>query len=359
MLVYICLSSHGYGHASRQAAIISELSRLRPELKIVISCDINKEFLNLIFKGVNIIYRRALWDIGVRQSNALSINRLETRKALRVLSKNIYKTIDNESAWIKSQNEDKVLIIGDIPPSAAILSEKLKVPLIWIANFGWDDIYRALGDEYSEYTKYAQTCYAKGNLLVRLPFSLEMKWNVPEVSVGLTYSKPKAMPEGFIHKIRWNEKPIVMVAFGGMGYQLKIELFKRWSNHIFILNSNQNEIMLSNREDNVFYLPKSSRTLDVLPYCNRLIGKPGYSTFCEAISNDVGLHIVDRKDFIEADALITGIMLMGRYRLISQSALHNGDWELDKPLLTSKNACYEPDGALESAKIILNFLADC
>jgi hypothetical protein len=53
-----------------------------------------------------------------------------------------------EVEWLRAQ-ADSVLIFGDIPPAAAELADRVDAPLVWMSNFGWDDIYRPLGGRLS------------------------------------------------------------------------------------------------------------------------------------------------------------------------------------------------------------------
>ena len=70
MLVYLCLSSHGYGHAARQAALLTELYRLKPEWRYVVTSDVDLEFLELVFSDIPAEFRKCRWDVGMVQSNA-------------------------------------------------------------------------------------------------------------------------------------------------------------------------------------------------------------------------------------------------------------------------------------------------
>jgi len=56
---------------------------------------------------------------------------------------------------------------------------------------------------------------------------------------------------------------------------------------------------------NVFPLPQQGlRLLGLMPPCvGGLLTQPGYSSFCEAVAQDVGLIVVKREGFAEAPAL--------------------------------------------------------
>ena len=88
MLIYTCISTHGFGHAARQAAVLAEINRLRPDWKLVISTAVNQDFISLAMQGVKFTYRRVRWDIGVVQSNALDVDLHSTLSKLKKLDLN-------------------------------------------------------------------------------------------------------------------------------------------------------------------------------------------------------------------------------------------------------------------------------
>ncbi len=81
MLIYLCLSSHGYGHAARQAAVLTELHRLYPNVRLVVSSHVDLEFLYLVFRSVPFEHRRLRWDVGMVQTHAFGIDSSATLKA--------------------------------------------------------------------------------------------------------------------------------------------------------------------------------------------------------------------------------------------------------------------------------------
>ena len=50
MLVYLALSSHGFGHAARQSAVLAALRALHPHWRLVVAPRWIM-FLNLVFQG--------------------------------------------------------------------------------------------------------------------------------------------------------------------------------------------------------------------------------------------------------------------------------------------------------------------
>ena len=103
MLVYLALSSHGFGHAARQAAVLSALHALHPQWRLVVSSAVDPAFLNLVFQGVPVEQRPVRWDVGMVQSDALSCNQAATLAALDRLELSLPGRLDQEVAWIEAQ----------------------------------------------------------------------------------------------------------------------------------------------------------------------------------------------------------------------------------------------------------------
>lgn len=77
-----------------------------------------------------------------------------------------------------------------------------------------------------------------------------------------------------------------MVAFGGLGLSLDPALFGRWPDHHFLVS----DPGVAAAAANTTLIPADLRPLELLPLCGRVITKPGYSTFCEALSQGTGIH---------------------------------------------------------------------
>ena len=350
MLVYLALSSHGFGHAARQAAVLSALHALHPQWRLVVSSAVDPAFLNLVFQGVPVEQRPVRWDVGMVQSDALSCNQAATLAALDRLELSLPGRLDQEVAWIEAQGLP-VVVLGDIPPAIARLANRLDAPLVWMGNFGWDDIYRDQGEAFAGWVDQARCAYSTGDLLLRMPFHLSMAWGIPEQPVGLVAARPRPLPRPLKEHLLQVENELVLVGFGGLGVSIAPQCFAQWPEHHFLLPTPPNPA-LSNAlaaVDNLTLLPERVRPLDVMPHCQRLLGKPGFSTFSEALSTGIGLHVVERADFAEAAALMQGLRSHGFHRLISRSGFDQGAWELDLPLIAPLAAPLPLDGAHAAA----------
>tara|TARA_Y100001968_G_C19443054_1_gene763660 strand:+ start:942 stop:1649 length:708 start_codon:yes stop_codon:yes gene_type:complete len=228
-----------------------------------------------------------------------------------------------------------------------------------MGNFGWDDIYEKFPQHFNHYVHKFKHDYSKASYLLRFPFSMKMDWSIKEVSLGLTLSKPRVLPNNFLKEIALINKPLVLVCFGGMGFEFDYGLYNLWPDFLFLTlptNSFEKE-KIPNNLFNVVTLPTSYRIIDALPYCSRIICKPGFSTFCEAISNKLGVHSVNRDGFPESFTLTKGLQDYASHRLLTKESFINGQWELDIALRPPmKNNLIKTDGAFVAAKKIIEFI---
>jgi hypothetical protein len=349
MLIYACISSHGYGHGSRSAAVLAELAALRSSWRLVLSTALPLSFLRLAFGAVPFEHRLCRWDVGVLQADALAVDPPATLEALIRLEGELPHTLEAETTWLMAQAQP-VLVLADVPPAAALLAERLGAPLLWLASFGWDAIYRPMGGAFVDWADRCRALYGRGNLLLRCPLALPMDWGVTSVPLGITSSRPRLEAAEVRRRLALppERDRCVLISFGGLGMRLDPSLPSHWPGHVFIGPDPALATLANGRP-----LPADLRPLDVMPVTGRLITKPGYSSFCEAFSQGVGIHLVHREGFAEAAVLEEALKRHGPHRLLSEDQCRAGDWELDQPLLEPQEDPLPLDGAAMAAREIV------
>ena len=349
MLLYVCISGHGFGHGSRVAAVLNAVHRLQPSWRIVLSTPLPASFLALAFAEIPFEQRDLRWDVGVIQADALGADPDATLAALEAVEQQMPQQIEQELAWLQQQG-DSVLVLADVPPAAARLALALEAPLVWMGNFGWDAIYRPMGGALTAWADRALEQYRQGTALLRCPFAMEMDWGLPSEEIGLTAGQPRLDPERVRDQLGLTSAPerTVLMGFGGLGLQLDSRLFERWPGHHFLVS----DPGLHCEAVNVSVIPKELRPLECMPLCSRVITKPGYSTFCEAMTMGLGVHLVHRDGFAEAQVLEVALQRHTPHRLLSRAQLEQGDWQLDRPLVPASGAGLSPDGPQQAARFL-------
>ena len=356
MLVVACISSHGFGHGARVAALLRALARRRTDCRFVLSTALPAKFLNQIFAGLDYELRPCQWDVGVVQQDALGCDPRRTLDALEELERRLPQQLVRETNWLEHwrQPGEPSLILGDVPPAAACLASLLGWPLIWQANFGWDDIYGAIGGPLEDWAHQSLGLYRQGLALIRCPFSLPMPWGLEECRVGLTASEPrsdlKKLSGGI--DLNWSRSRRALVTFGGFKLPISPSILECWPDWQFFV---VNESLA--RAANAVLLPEDFRPVDVMPLCSVVITKPGYSTFAEALSQNCSLIVVERHGFAEADVLQKGLQQHGFHRLLSRLAFEQGQWQLEQPLSAPLGQPLPTDGADAASQFVLAALS--
>ncbi|MCP9833244.1 MULTISPECIES: hypothetical protein [unclassified Cyanobium] len=352
MLIHACISSHGFGHGSRTASVLCELAALKPDWRLVLSTGLPEAFLKLSLGAVPFEQRQCRWDVGVIQADALGADAAATLAALHDLEGSLPGLVEAEATWLEAQNQP-ILVLGDVPPAAALLARRLRVPLVWLASFGWDTIHAPMGPDFQPFVDRHRQLYAQGDLLLRCPLSLPMDWGLQEVRLGLTSSRPRLDLERLASDLALppDREQVVLVSFGGLGMAIDPALLARWPEHVFVGPEPALASVANGR-----CLPAGVRPLDLMPLTGRLITKPGYSSFCEAFSQGVGIHLVHRSGFAEAPVLEEDLRNHGWHRLLSQQAFRRGEWQLDQPLEPPRGGPLPLDGATTAARAIVAVL---
>ncbi|MCP9791854.1 hypothetical protein KBZ20_11435 [Vulcanococcus limneticus Candia 3F8] len=352
MILYACISGHGYGHGSRVAAVLAALHARRPDWRLVLSTPLPEPFLAAAFGPVPYERRPCRWEVGVIQADALGADAPATLAALADLECSLPGQIAAEAAWLRQQGEP-VLVLADVGPAAAELAAALGAPLVWMGNFGWDAIYGPMGGPFGAWAERCTALYRRGTALIRCPFAMAMPWDLPVHPVGLTAGRPRGDREALRRQLDLpsEREAVVLVGFGGLGFRLDAALFARWPEHRFLVA----DPLLAGQAANALALPPGLRPLDLLPLCGRLLTKPGYSSFCEALTQGVGIHLVRRDGFAEAQVLSDALERHGPHRLLSREQLLAGDWQLDLPLTPPTEGPLAAGGEGEAADVLLSY----
>ena len=352
MLIVACISAHGFGHGSRSAAVLAAVHQLEPHWRLVVSSALPPDFLTMALGPVPFEHRPCQWDVGVVQADALGADPEATLEALEDLEQRLPRQIAAEATWLLGQGEP-ILVLGDVPPAAALLAQRLGAPLIWLASFGWDAIYGAMGPAFEPWAQLAHGLYRQGQLLLACPLAMPMPWGIPQVQLGLTAGTPRLQVGELARQLDLPANPerCVLISFGGLGIDFDPRLLALWPQHVFVGPNPALGFAPNGRP-----LPTGVRPLEVMSHCRRLITKPGYSSFCEALGQGLGIHVVHRDGFAEAAVLELALQCHGQHRLLSQGQWQRGEWQLDQPLLPPQGSPLQ-GGGCERAAAALSELA--
>ena len=107
-------------------------------------------------------------------------------------------------------------------------------------------------------------------------------------------------------------------------------------------------------------LDRAYRPVDFMPLCDRVVSKPGYTTYAEALKLAIPIVSLTRAGFAESAIILNGMQDYGFHQVISPDQFFTTDWDflkqpLQPPRLNSKLAT---DGNQAIASAIVEYLAN-
>jgi hypothetical protein len=353
-IIYIAITNHGFGHATRTASIANTIQKLCPEVLLIIVTTAPRWLLESYIEGDFILRQRA-FDLGVIQADSLTMDKPATLEKLREIKKNYKSLIASEVNFIRQNRVN--IILADIPFLAVGFAEATDIPCWMISNFGWDFIYRDWGGEFTEIADWISDWYGKSNRLFRLPFHEPMSAFTNIIDVGLTGGSPHFSPDELLSNWQINTtlEKTILLTFGGLGLQeipyANISKFPDWQfiTFDFLAPDLPNLIKVTNRQ---------YRPVDFMPICGRIISKPGYGTFSEATLLEVPVVTIPRDNFAEAAFMLAGLADYNHHQILTAPEFFQGDWDFlyQSPQPPKQTQVINKNGNETIAKAVIDYL---
>ena len=319
--LYTAITNHGFGHATRTAAVLDSLQKRSPNIKLIIATTAPRWLLEEYIEG-DFVYHQRVFDVGVIQIDSLQTDHEATFAAWQKIRANQADLIANEVKFLQENRVD--LIMGDIPPMLSLIAKAAKIPCWMVGNFGWDFIYRDWGGKFIELADEISEAYSHCDRLFRLPFAEPMS-SFPNIEdVGLTGASPKYSAEYIRTKFNLDsDRPTALLTFGGLSLQsIPYQNLANFSDWQFITFDRDAPDLPNLTKANGDRL----RPVDLMVVCDRLITKPGYGTLAEALRVGVPIVCLTREGFLEAETLIAGVKNYAKHLIISPQEFYKGDW---------------------------------
>jgi hypothetical protein len=353
-ILYIAITNHGFGHATRAAAVAATIQKLCPQVLLIIVSTAPRWLLECYIEG-DFIHRPRAMDLGVVQADSLTMDKTATLEKLLEIKKNQNSIIASEVNFIRQNRVN--LILADIPFLASKIAKVAGIPCWMMSNFGFDFIYRDWGSSFTEIADWISDCYSKCDRLFRLPFYEPMQAFNNITDVGLTGGSPRYSCEEV--RSTWGitapTEKTILLTFGGLGLQQipyhNLKQFPDWQFIAFDKSA-------PDLPNLVPVTDHKYRPVDFMPICGRVVSKPGFSTFAEATRLQVPIVSVTRDEFAEAAFLLEGITNYNQHQILTPSEFFQGTWDFlsQPPNQPKQSQPIAKDGNETIAQAVLNYL---
>lgn len=353
--IYISITNHGFGHAARTASVAAEIQKLNPEILLILVTTAPRWLLESYIPG-DFIHRPRGFDIGVIQSDSINMDLEATLHKLKEIRQKQRSIVAGEVNFIQQNRVS--LMLADIPPLAPVIAKNAGIPCWTIGNFGWDFIYSPWGGEFVEIADWIHDCFSQCDRLFRLPMHEPMSAFPVIEDRGLTGGSPHHNSEELREKFGINspKEKTILLSFGGLGLQQipyqNIQQFPDWTFIVFDRQAPDYPNIIKITEHNY-------RPIDFMPICGRVISKPGFSTFSEALRLNTPIVTLTREGFAESPLLLEGIQNYSYHQIIKPAAFFESEWEFLRQDLQpprQSESMIQKDGTESIAKTIVNYL---
>lgn len=353
-VLYCAITNHGFGHCVRMASVAAAVQKINPEILLIMVTTAPRWLLESYIDG-DFIYRPRAFDIGVIQRDSIQMDLGATLEKMNDFRHRQEQIVAGEVEFI---NLNRVsLIFADIPAMVTEVAQRAKIPCWMMSNFGWDFIYRPWGDDFKSIVSWLESCYGKCDRLFRLPMHEEMNSFSHKEEVGLTGGNPRYQESELRNKFRIKtpREKTILLTFGGLGLEsIPYHNLNLFSDHFFIsFDRNAPDLPNLLKITDTYFRP-----VDFMPLCGKIISKPGYSTFAEAMRWEVPLIVLNRQGFAETPLLIQGLKQYSYHQIINNQEFFESDWNFLKQDLNTPQTSKKLDkeGTTIIARQIVNQL---
>ncbi len=353
------VSSHGFGHASRAAAVMSALQEKSPSIHFEIFTLVPEWFFKQSLT-TSFTYHSEKTDTGLIQKTAMVEDLEATLQDLQTIYPLRPAVIDRLADTVTRTGCEAVLC--DIAPMGIETAQNAGIPSVLIENFTWDWIYEGYLNQkkdFSRWIPYLKERFGHADFHIQT----EPLCAVDD-SAGLLAQPASRKPRTPAADIRAalgitpNQKA-VLITMGGIPEKYGfLPALKAHPEIHFILPGNYPH---THTDHNVTVLPHQSQFFhpDLVNACDAVIGKLGYSTIAEVFHAGIPLLYLSRSRFRESPFLVNFVKSKIPGAHIQTEDFERGSWlpTLSKLLDTPRIVRNQPNGADQIAAFLLDHIA--
>lgn len=352
------ISSHGYGHAARQQAVIKELS------KHPCSIHVRTATPEKFFKPAKNIHNQR-YDIGMIQADALHFDIPASLQWMADFLSEQEALIAQELDFIRQNNIR--LIVSDMPPLACVIASRAGIPSVVMTHFTWDWVYGHYMEAYPEYQHIVDMIraqYAKATLALQMQIPKPHNFDMfPTVEpVGLIYNQPTKSREAIRAEFDIPDSmPMVLLSMGGHSWgDSNIRTLKQFKDAIFLVMPGAWE-QVKDSSENFRAVPMGYDDYhNLIAAADVLVGKAGGSTVAEVIGHQTPMIYTTQgsEQWRETDLLVETLENYASVEYVSMSGFVSGKWVDLLPEFLNKNhqwADVDRNGVQQTARRLLQF----
>ncbi|MFA5027324.1 MAG: hypothetical protein WC713_05565 [Candidatus Methylomirabilota bacterium] len=332
------ITGHGFGHATRSAALLTAVAARRPGLRITV-VSTAPEWLFRLNLPFPFTYRAAAFDVGTIQQDAIRLDLDATLDACRVLLRDESAHLAAETAFLRRESVDAVL--ADIPWIPFPAARRAGIPAVGVSNFSWDWIYAEYQPTHPGFEPVGRAIrqgYAQADLFLRLPFHGPCDAFPAVRDIPLIARRAGRSREAIRGALGLtDDRPVVLLSFGGFDIRgIDLERVERLGDYCFLSTQAP-----PRPPGNLRLLSLEGTTYEeVVAAADAVITKPGYGIVSDCLANRTPVLYTSRGAFAEYPRLVEGLERFGVCEFISNQDLLAGRWGPPLAALLRRPRCW-------------------
>lgn len=324
-LVAYYVTSHGYGHATRAAAVCRELERLGARVTV---CTAAPSWL-FDEEGLRAEVRDVDLDPGLAMLDALRIDVPGSLALYEALLARWRAALAEEAAFLRRSGTDVVL--SDAGALAVEAAAAAGLPSAVVSNFTWDWIVEPWGQgepRWRAVHRRLSEAYARADILLRLPLGGGAPAIARSADMPLVVRRPSAPKAAVLKALGLDPadpRPVAAFSFGGIGWSADASAHRDpledWRFVAYLPRP-------PGFKGGWTQLPRRSplRHCDIIAAVDAVLMKPGYGTCAEVLAARTPALVVPRADFRECPPMLEAFGRLGRMRTLGVEDFSAGRW---------------------------------
>jgi hypothetical protein len=311
--IAVYLSSHGYGHTIRTAAILERVFTRRPVSLTVVGSAPNWLWPETLRTAITTRIDTPT-DVGVVQTDEVTVDRAATKTLIEQWQRGYAVKVEEETRRLRDGFD---LVVADVPPLAFDAAYAVGVPSVAIATFSWDWIYEEMG--LSGAASDARHAYERAGCLIDVAPSAPMTAFANRVELGLVGRRAPDRADARRLLGTRDDESLVLVAFRAAGDSL-LQLPEPSKGIKYAMQGRP-----AGRDD-VVEISGSTTFMNALAACDLVVAKPGYGILGDVGLNGLRILYTDRKGFPEDPVLVNWLRSRTGSARIRLEELAGGCW---------------------------------
>ncbi len=357
--VVVYVTSHGFGHLHRTAAI---LNRIPTAIPIAVKCheDLFHGWTGRLTRPVELFpYCSDVGAVGPPGDSA-RIDPKATIEQARARHAEAMKRLDAEADWLRNRRAQ--VVHADAPAVPLAAAKRAGIVSYLVANFTWADIYapyaRDLGKPAERFVADLRQVYRSATQLLRVEPALKMRWLREQETLGMVVNRGRNRRGELGQLLNLDRKTRLVYAYLGRYGQADLD-WSRLERHaargIHFVAYHGPE---TGCPRNLHVVPSDAWPGgDLIASCDAVLAKAGYGTATEAMASGAPMIYPPRRGFSEYRVLDRALRAWGGGVTIPARDFH--ELRLDRALERAFAARpgllpFATDGAAQVARRLVN-----